>query len=105
MYYYITLASINYKEFYPTALVVDTLLEIHGLERENPLQFKSIAGYPWTIIQLIACNTQGNYAIKEGDTYPEINCIEIIRSTEDIDIFHQQLIEKLMSLTGWQSND
>lgn len=103
MHYYISFTSTDYQQFYASELVVDALKNIQGLIQKNPLQFVSTEGYPWTIIQLAICNTEGNYAVNENDIYPEINCIEIIRSSEELDGFHQLLIEKIQTLTGWKS--
>jgi hypothetical protein len=101
MYYYLTFASTDYGEFVSTSSIVDALTQFEGLIQKDSLQFSSLEGFPWVIVQLAVANTEGNYAVNISSSYTEINCIELITTIEDFEGVFEGLIKKIQSLTGW----
>src|SRR5688500_16677246 len=84
MYKYLNLRfDTRYSKFVSVEDVVEILNSVSKLKRAAPSKFISDAELPWGIINLLQCDSKGNYAVDEESSFGEVNLIEFIFSDED----------------------
>jgi hypothetical protein len=107
MSWYLTLRSDEqYSSFVDTGQVTSFLLSAFpSLQQTKPQVIASQPNTPWLEIHLAHCDSRGNYGFHDSISHNQINCIELICSTQEQPSYYYELAQKIADLLGWYIQD
>ena len=102
MYRYLNIRSDkDYSEFLETHKVKKLLSGLKGFIEDDYQVYKSTKGNPWTIINLLEADKEGNYSLNKAEQKEKINLIEIICSETD-EQWYNELAEIVAKQFSWE---
>ena len=91
----------DYSKFLETQKVKKILTELDSFKEDDYQVYKSTEGNPWTIINLLEADKEGNYSLNKGEHKEQINLIEIICSERDKQ-WYEELTETIAKQVSWE---
>ncbi|PHR88856.1 MAG: hypothetical protein COA78_36180 [Blastopirellula sp.] len=103
MYRYLNIRSDkHYSEFIESIKVIIFLDESDKFIQVDHHVYKSVEGYPWTYINLLEADKDGNFSLDQNKIKEKINLIEIICSDIQENEWYQELAKKIARQFSWE---